>query len=92
MLTESDQIKLIDFGLSVQHQKSSQPLTKLVGTSHYLSPQVVAASYDSKCDIWAVGVVAYLLFSQGQYPFDAENEVRIAKKIRKGKFYLPADN
>jgi serine/threonine protein kinase len=88
MLQKKDQIKIIDFGLSVQLEKD-KPLTSLVGTSHYVSPQVISGSYDEKCDIWALGIVAYQLFSQGQYPFDGDNEVQIAKKIRKGKFYLP---
>jgi len=45
--------------------------------------------YDEKCDIWALGVIAYLLFSQGEYPFNSESEAGIFKNISKAKFYLP---
>jgi len=34
-------------------------------------------------------VIAYLLFSQGSFPFDGESEAKIYKKIKQGKVYLP---
>ena len=40
-------------------------------------------AYDEKCDIWAVGVITYVLFSQGEFPFDGPSEVK------RGSFYLP---
>jgi calcium-dependent protein kinase len=53
---------------------------------------VIKGEYDEKCDIWALGVIAYQLFSGGEYPFDGDNEAQIYKSIRKGKFYLPPTN
>lgn len=86
------EIRIIDFGLS----KSFEPtvddpsiFTSLSGTPHYLSPQIIKGAYDEKCDIWALGVVAYQLFSGGDFPFDGENEVKVYKSIRRGKFHLP---
>lgn len=63
----------------------------MVGTAHYIAPEVIKGHYDEKCDIWALGIIAYQLFSTDhELPFTGENEVQIYKAIRKGKFYLPS--
>lgn len=54
-----------------------------------MAPEILSRKYDEKCDIWALGVIAYQLFSQGEYPFKGANEVQIFKQARRGKFYLP---
>ena len=65
MLTSLDdhpQLKIIDFGLSCQFDPDDNSETKfktLVGTPHYLAPEVISQNYSEKCDIWALGVVAY---------------------------------
>jgi calcium-dependent protein kinase len=88
------ELRIIDFGLSTFINKSSSKkdntkLQSLVGTPHYIAPEIFKRSYDEKCDIWSLGVLTYLLFSRGQYPFDADGEILLYKKISKGKFYLP---
>jgi serine/threonine protein kinase len=54
-----------------------------------LAPEVINLAYNEKCDIWALGVITYQLFSQGKFPFEGENEVRLYKKILKGQPYFP---
>ena len=86
------EIRVIDFGLSKSfdpNDKSPAKFDSLTGTAHYLAPQVIKGQYDEKCDIWALGVITYQLFSGGDYPFDGDNEVQVYKSIKKGKFYLP---
>lgn len=85
-------IRIIDFGLSKAFEPAVEDpsvFSSLSGTTHYVSPQIIKGAYDEKCDIWALGVVAYQLFSGGDFPFDGENEVRVYKSIRRGKFRLP---
>ena len=85
-------IRIIDLGLSIEfdpEDTSANKFTSVVGTPHYLAPEVIKQEYDEKCDIWALGIVAYLLFSQGDFPFNGENEIQIYKEIRKTKLYLP---
>jgi len=89
------EVRIIDFGLSIHYdpasfgKKEDRKLKSLVGTPNYIAPEIIRQSYDEKCDIWSLGVIAYQLFSEGEYPFDGDNEVQIYTRICKGKFYLP---
>ena len=40
-----------------------------VGTLYYISPEIIKGSYDEKCDIWACGVILYILLG-GYLPFN----------------------
>ena len=83
------EIRIIDFGLSTLIEKG-QKLKSFVGTPHFIAPDIFNRSYDQKCDIWSIGVLVYMMFSQGQYPFDADGEIKLYKTICKGKFFLPS--
>lgn len=58
---------MIDFGLS-KHFTMGDVLHDIVGTPYSVAPEVISGSYDEKCDIWAVGVIAFLLLC-GDPPF-----------------------
>ena len=60
-------LKLIDFGLS-KHFEHGEVQHDAVGTPYTVAPEVIRGTYDAKCDIWAVGVITYLLLS-GETPF-----------------------
>ena len=47
----------------------------------YMSPEMIAHDYDEKCDIWAAGVILYMLLS-GVPPFQGETEKVITQKIK----------
>lgn len=74
-------IKLIDFGLSTRHTSQDAPLTSVVGTSYYMSPEVIAGSYDRSCDMWSVGVITYAMLT-GRPPFNGTETHDILSKIR----------
>lgn len=44
--------------------------TKL-GTPYYVAPEVIKGFYDQRCDMWAVGVITYMLLV-GEPPFFAD--------------------
>lgn len=66
--TKDAQVKLVDFGNGA-HFVGHCPMTKIVGTTYTAAPEVFKESYDERCDIWSLGVVAYILLS-GRRPFE----------------------
>ena len=36
-------------------------LKSKVGTLYYISPEIIKGNYDEKCDIWACGVILYII-------------------------------
>jgi len=83
---DGQHLKLIDFGFS----KFCNPLSRMhtsCGTVHFVAPEVVDSSfpmYTSKCDVWSVGVITYVLLS-GDTPFTARNDGELRKNIIAGK-------
>lgn len=81
-------IKLIDFGLSKLLGIDNRIMMTKLGTPYYVSPEVLEGIYDKRCDLWAVGVIAYILLS-GNPPFNGRNEVEVFNKIRCCDFNFP---
>mmetsp|Transcript_1142 Transcript_1142/g.2388 ORF Transcript_1142/g.2388 Transcript_1142/m.2388 type:complete len:979 (+) Transcript_1142:261-3197(+) len=61
------ELKMIDFGLS-KHFKFGDIQHDAVGTPYTVAPEVIRGNYDERCDVWAIGVITYLLLS-GESPF-----------------------
>jgi len=64
---DSDHIKLIDFGLGKVWSPNRKMKAQL-GTLAYLAPEVFLKSYTSKCDLWSLGVIVWVLLV-GYMPF-----------------------
>ncbi|CAJ1348617.1 unnamed protein product [Effrenium voratum] len=80
---DSDHLKLIDFGFS----KIWQPNTTMAvscGTLAYVAPEVLEKSYTSQCDLWSLGVVAFVLLF-GYMPFSGAESKQI-RDIKEGNF------
>lgn len=89
---QNESLRIIDFGLSghFDAEKAQAQLKGVVGTPHYMAPEIIhGQSYDAKVDIWALGVIAYKLFSKGHYPFDGDDEDEIHEAAKAGKLNLP---
>jgi len=79
------QLKLIDFGIS---KHLSKGLTEVIGTPYTIAPEVFAGKYDELCDMWSVGVLAYLVLS-GDAPFggcDYESLPTVKDRILHGAY------
>lgn len=86
---EGASIKLIDFGLSRRHPQHEARMSNGVGTPYYMSPGILKGKYDRSCDIWAVGVVAYILLC-GYPPFNGSDDLQIQHSILDGRFSFNA--
>lgn len=84
---------MIDFGLS-KHFETGQYHCEQVGTPYCVAPEIIKGNYDEKCDIWALGVITYLLLC-GQTPFgglDGESLLSVKEKIMRAELvYEPKE-
>jgi len=90
----TSELKMIDFGLS-KHFRYGEVQHEAVGTPYTVAPEVIRGSYDERCDIWAIGVITFLLLS-GDPPFGGcggpEPLMLVRSNILKGAFaFEPED-
>ena len=72
-------LKLIDFGLS-KHFEAGELMHQVVGSAYYTAPEVLSGEYDQRCDVWSLGVIAYMLLS-GAPPFNGDSSEKIHNLI-----------
>jgi NIMA (never in mitosis gene a)-related kinase len=66
-------LKVGDFGISRELQSSLDKVNTAAGTPYFMAPEVVAYTpYDSKADMWSLGVIIYELISL-EKPFEAKS-------------------
>ena len=56
-----------------------------VGTLYYISPEIIKGNYDEKCDIWACGVILYILLC-GYPPFTGNTDKEVYNLITQIKY------
>jgi len=88
---EDAELKLTDFGFARAVRPGLETMHEQLGTPSYMSPELWAehrAPYDSSVDMWAIGVVAYMLLS-GQRPFHSTDQKEKARMIREDPLQFP---
>lgn len=77
--TIHSKIKMIDFGMACRFEEG-QFLTELCGSPHYVAPELIGQRYTELVDVWAFGVLMYLLM-YGAYPYDGKDPKEIMIKV-----------
>ena len=78
-----DKLRLIDFGQSTA-LGPEEVANEKVGSVYYMAPEIINRGISThQSDIWACGVVCYMLLS-ARPPFNGENEEEILKRAREG--------
>lgn len=81
-------LKLIDFGLA-KIMSPKCPMKTKVGTTYYVSPDVLRGDYGLECDLWSFGVVLYFMLC-GFPPFTGRSASEVFAKICRGQFTFPS--
>lgn len=83
-------LKIADFGFA---KKISEllPNETACGTPGYVAPEILRGDpYGAEVDIWSMGVIIYVLLA-GYPPFYDEDQKKLFKKIKEGKYYFHED-
>eukprot|EP01064_Diplonema_japonicum_P029756 TRINITY_DN488_c5_g1_i1.p1 TRINITY_DN488_c5_g1~~TRINITY_DN488_c5_g1_i1.p1 ORF type:complete len:574 (+),score=118.90 TRINITY_DN488_c5_g1_i1:25-1746(+) len=89
------EVVIADFGLACR-----PPMKTTCGSPCYLAPEVITATfgqqfnkksghYDTKCDIWSLGVVLYVMLS-GKFPFAGTSRTSLFQQILNNGIRFPS--
>lgn len=72
-------LKLTDFGFACEIDPAKGEKLSL-GSPMYIAPEVIKSQkYDSRCDVWSLGVMAYMMLT-GRPPFSGNSKEQIAQR------------
>lgn len=81
LLTDDGICKLADFGVSAELSTTMAKAKTMIGTPYFMAPEVLMnTDYDSKADVWSLGITAYEL-AVGQPPLADVHPMRAIFQI-----------
>ncbi len=89
--SDNAELKMIDFGFAYEVENGREGMFEQIGTPSYMAPELwsdTEQEYDSSVDMWAIGVVAYMLLS-GTRPFHSGDQREKARMIREDPVVFP---
>lgn len=86
--------KVMDFGLSKFLDQTQPLLTKGVGTSIYMSPEIVMGrEYDEKTDVFSFGIMAFVVLGENFHPYSSSQKPQklygVEQKVATDPNYRP---
>ena len=83
-------VKVLDFGIAKYRRSADMAMTEtgaVMGTPYFMSPEQIvdAKEIDHRCDLWALGVVAYCCLA-GDVPFHGQSVGALSIAIHQGVF------
>ena len=89
LIDNNSNIKLIDFGVSKILNTYMKYTKSFVGTPLYMSPELFKnVLYDSKIDIWSLGIVLYQMTHESKLPFECKNFQELKIQINTPKIVV----
>ena len=81
-------LQVIDFGIAEELPKGVDTSPNVVGTTSYMSPEVLEGKGGIPSDMWSIGCIVYFMLS-GTLPFNGRSEEDKEAAIMKGAYAMP---
>ena len=84
-IQDGERVRVLDFGIAKHLSQTRRFTVNLFGSLPYTPPELLEkGGVDRHSDLWAVGVVLYLMVA-GYPPFSGEDPEELERKIRSGE-------
>jgi serine/threonine protein kinase len=97
LLTADEEVRIVDFGLSVKISKIMGFKSGVAGTIPYMAPETLLGQSNCASDVYSVGLILYKMFT-GKHPFEQiidppvvsdKEKLQYHYETRKGLFIIP---
>ncbi|PHJ23275.1 calcium-dependent protein kinase cdpk4a, partial [Cystoisospora suis] len=78
-------VKLVDLGSAKHWINKKKTMNAACGTLPYASPDMLVGGYTEACDIWSLGVIAYMMLA-GHPPFHSKTREDLVSQILSGRY------